>query len=192
MGVAQGKKVSPPPLRHRRSRRSRPSARSSHQRRRGPPGSDSHQGEHVADIARSAQEATSIGRRKRNASVEMGSPLVAVQTSESAPASRCLVNRGRGVACRQARQQNVLDQDATIGFASSPLDARHDAAICLVRVRQGGEWPHASGNARPASFGADRVMRANAIAATMIAPAIPMASRQASTGTMSRESPCAA
>src|SRR5262249_17976906 len=30
MGEAQGKKVSPPPLRHRRSRRSRPLAKSSH------------------------------------------------------------------------------------------------------------------------------------------------------------------
>jgi len=146
----------------------------------------------VADIERSAQEAAPIGRRKRNAGVEMGGSLVAVQTSESAPASRCLVNRGRSLVRRQARQQNALDQDSTIGFASGARDARHDAAICLVRDRQGGERPHASGNARPASFGADKVMRAHAIAATMIAPAIPMASRQASTGTMSRESPCAA
>jgi hypothetical protein len=38
MGEAQGKKVSPPPLRPRRSRRSRPLARSSHQRPRGSPG----------------------------------------------------------------------------------------------------------------------------------------------------------
>jgi hypothetical protein len=35
MGEAQGKKVEPPPLRQRRSRRSRPLARSSHQRPRG-------------------------------------------------------------------------------------------------------------------------------------------------------------
>jgi hypothetical protein len=35
MGEAQGKKVSPPPLRHGRSRRCRPLARSSHQRPRG-------------------------------------------------------------------------------------------------------------------------------------------------------------
>src|SRR5215471_3073770 len=41
MGEAQGKKVSPPPLRHRRSRRSRPLARSSHQRPRGSRRSDS-------------------------------------------------------------------------------------------------------------------------------------------------------
>jgi hypothetical protein len=41
MGEAQGKKVSPPPLRPRRSRRSRPLARSSHQRPRGLRRSDS-------------------------------------------------------------------------------------------------------------------------------------------------------
>ena len=35
MGEAEGKKVDPTPLRHRRSRRSRPLARSSHQRPRG-------------------------------------------------------------------------------------------------------------------------------------------------------------
>ena len=36
MGVAQGKKVARPPLRHRRSRRSRPSVRSGQQEARGP------------------------------------------------------------------------------------------------------------------------------------------------------------
>ena len=41
MGEAQGKKVSPPPLRHRRSRRRRPLARSSHQRPGGSRRSDS-------------------------------------------------------------------------------------------------------------------------------------------------------
>src|SRR6516225_8567844 len=41
MGEAQGKKVSPPPLRHRRSRRRRPLARSSHERPRGSRRSDS-------------------------------------------------------------------------------------------------------------------------------------------------------
>ena len=58
--------------------------------------------------------------------------------------------------------------------------------------RQRGERPHASGNARPASFGADKVMRAHAIVATMIAPAIAMTSRQPSMGTTTSASPCAA
>ena len=58
--------------------------------------------------------------------------------------------------------------------------------------RQRGERPHASGNARPASFGADKVMRAHAIVATIIAPAIAMTSRQPSMGTTTSASPCAA
>ena len=39
---------------------------------------------------------------------------------------------------------------------------------------QRSERPHASGDVRPASFGADKLMRAHAIVATMIAPAIAM------------------
>jgi hypothetical protein len=58
--------------------------------------------------------------------------------------------------------------------------------------RQRVERPHASGNARPGSFGADKVMRAHAIVATMIAPAIAMVSRQPSMGTTTWASPCAA
>ena len=58
--------------------------------------------------------------------------------------------------------------------------------------RQRGERPHAGGNAQPVSFGADKVMRAQAIVATMIAPAIAMTSRQPSMGTTTCASPCAA
>src|SRR5262245_33284482 len=50
MGEAQGKKVSPPPLRPRRSRRSRPLARSSHQRPRDSRWSDSTEEDEVAGI----------------------------------------------------------------------------------------------------------------------------------------------
>jgi hypothetical protein len=72
MGEAQGKKVSPPPLRPRRSRRSRPLARSSHQRPRDSRWSDSTEEEDVAGIEYPAQEAARIGRRKRNPCVQMG------------------------------------------------------------------------------------------------------------------------
>ena len=40
--------------------------------------------------------------------------------------------------------------------------------------RQQGERPHVSGKARLGTFGADKVMRAHAIVATMIAPATAM------------------
>jgi hypothetical protein len=100
---AKGKKVSPPPLRHRRSRRSRRLARSSHWRPCGSPGPTATPGEHVADIERSAQEVAFIGRRKRNPCVEMGGSLVAVQNGETARPHHgwYRVNRGRGLARRE-------------------------------------------------------------------------------------------
>lgn len=93
----------------------------------------------MADIARSAQEAGSIGRRKRNAGVEMGGSPITFQAGGSAPAHGL---RSREVVAWLAgkRSNNTrLDQDSTIEFLSNALDARHDAAIWLVRDRQGGE-----------------------------------------------------
>jgi hypothetical protein len=56
----------------RRSRRSRPSARSSHKRGHVVRAPDSIPGEDVADIKRPAQEARFIERRKRNPGVQKG------------------------------------------------------------------------------------------------------------------------
>jgi hypothetical protein len=75
MGEAQGKKVEPAPLRLRRSRRSRPSARSSQGEARCSCALNSILRGDVADINRSTQVARLSRRRKRNVGVQKGSAL---------------------------------------------------------------------------------------------------------------------
>ena len=59
----------------------------------------------MADIERSAQEAVLMGRRKRNSCVEMGGSLVTVQAGDRhLHHGQYLVNRGRGLARREALQ----------------------------------------------------------------------------------------
>ncbi len=70
MGEAQGKKVSPTPLRLRRSRRSRPLARSAKERPWSAP--NSILGEDVADVKGPAQESRHARRRERSRSVGKG------------------------------------------------------------------------------------------------------------------------
>lgn len=62
MGEAQGKKVARPPLRHRRSRRSRPSARSGHPRQRAAHPSRTDPGKYVAALGQPGQDIDSLGR----------------------------------------------------------------------------------------------------------------------------------
>jgi hypothetical protein len=72
----------------------------------------------VADIVRSTQEAGPIGRRKRNSCAEMGGFLDAFQAGgDNAPASRCLVKRGRGVL---ARKRSNKMRRIRIGFNDRP------------------------------------------------------------------------
>jgi hypothetical protein len=147
----------------------------------------------VADIERSAQEVAFIGRRKRNPCVEMGSSLVAVQTGDSG--ARIMVGIGSTEVaawlavkgCTKARRIRIQRPDS-LQVTRSKVWRRNPPGP----RRQQGERPHAGGNAQPVSFGADKVMRAQAIVATMIAPAIAMTSRQPSMGTTTSASPCAA
>jgi len=53
------------------------------------------QGEHVADIERSAQEAVPIGRRKRNSCVEKGGLSLPSKRGDSAPASSLVSGQPR-------------------------------------------------------------------------------------------------
>ena len=73
MGAAQGKKVDPAPLRLRRSRRSRPRARSSQREAVWlAPLRTASSGEDLPDIADPAQEAPGGTRRESNSGVEKG------------------------------------------------------------------------------------------------------------------------
>jgi hypothetical protein len=69
---AQGKKVDPAPLRLRRSRRSRPSARSSHREAVWSARRIASSGEDVEDVERRAQEARPTRRRKRSRGGQKG------------------------------------------------------------------------------------------------------------------------
>lgn len=142
----------------------------------------------MADIERSAQEAVLIGRRKRNPSAEMGS-LVAVKTGHNA-AGIMLGIGSPDVAVWFAVKRCNKDSNGLIPVKRTRHEARRRNLSGPCRQRR--ERPYASGKAQPASFGADKVMRAQAIVAIMIAPAIPMVSRQASMGTTRWASPCAA
>jgi hypothetical protein len=114
------------------------------------------------------------GRQRARIMVGIGSTEVAGWLA----AKRCNKRTGSGLDDRKHVQANSRREACRRNLSG--------------RRRQRGERPHASGNARPASFGADKVMRAHAIVATMIAPAIAMTSRQPSMGTRRWASPCAA
>jgi hypothetical protein len=80
-GRSPGEEGLAAPLRHSRSRPSRPLARSSHQRPRGSLGATAVEEKDVADSVCTLQEAVSIGRRKGNRRAEIGGQIRAVQTS---------------------------------------------------------------------------------------------------------------
>jgi hypothetical protein len=83
----QGKKVSPTTLRFRRSRRSRPPARSSHGEAAWSARRTASSGEDVADLEGLAQEAWHSRRRKTNHGVEKGRPP---RSAASGRQRRCL------------------------------------------------------------------------------------------------------
>ena len=88
MGAAQGKKVDPAPLRLRRSRRSRPRARSSQREAVWlAPLRTVSSGEDLADIAGSAQGARQGRRRERNPGVEKGGWSPRSNSASRLPAS---------------------------------------------------------------------------------------------------------
>ena len=72
MGKAQGKKVSPPPLRHRRSRRLPSFGQITPSEAVWLAGPTATQGEDVADIVSAAQDATVVRRKKRNPGAPIG------------------------------------------------------------------------------------------------------------------------
>jgi hypothetical protein len=67
----------------------------------------------VADIERSAQEAVSTERRKRNPCVEKGSVSLSCKRGDSAH-GWYRVNQGGGLARREALERKAPDQDSTI------------------------------------------------------------------------------
>jgi hypothetical protein len=78
----------------------------------------------VADIERSAQEAASIGRRKRNPCVEMGALSLPSKRARVHPHDDWYrVNRGRRLARREALQQTHRVRTRRSEARSSKLEA---------------------------------------------------------------------
>ena len=101
-----------------------------------------------------------------------GPSLVAIETGHNAPASWLVSGQPRSRLGWP--RSDVPDRNSTIALTLKPTRREAWRRNLSGPCRQRGERPHASGNVRPASFGADKLMRAHAIVATMIAPAIAM------------------
>ncbi len=158
-------------------------------------GSDGTEEEDVAEIEQPTQEAALIGRRKRNPCVQMG--------VTACPDTR--PRRPYGESCR-ARWRRRLDpiealrRAALWSRAGDPKSAptaieiaNGGSSALLGQRRQRIRRYHAGGNALSGvGRGAASAMRAQAVAATMIAPATAIACRQPSAGTPMCARPSAA
>src|SRR5215813_8308719 len=93
MGEAQGKKVSPPPLRHRRSRRRRPLARSSHQRPSGSRRSDSTEEKTWRKSSNPHKRPPSWGEGKETLAYRRAPLHVATPATQRAHGGSCRIHR---------------------------------------------------------------------------------------------------
>ena len=187
---ARGRKSTRPPLRLRRSRRSRPSARSSHGEAVWSARRTASSGENLADTERPAQEARFSRRRKENSRVQKGHRHdLAIRADGTAAADGTCLCRPR---C--ARQPERSKEGFGVpGHADEPHSPRRSTPTCsTTRTAQ----PHpsrvapANGNdagppapRRSTYGGTNSDMRAQAVPPTRTAPTIAKASRQPSDGT---------
>src|SRR6516225_2499904 len=162
MGEAQGKKVSPPPLRPRRSRRSRPLARSSHQRPRGSRRSDSTE-EKTWRISKDPHKRpASSGEEKETLAYRRAALHVPTRPHSARMADR-VASTGTPPQCDRALQRPLWSRvggdqrpapptttlETTNGEGSALIGQRrqHEAVSrrrqCLVRRRARGREHHA-------------------------------------------------
>ena len=188
-GKPRGRKSIRPPLRLRRSRRSRPSARSSHGEAVWSARRTASSGEDVADVERPAQEARLSRRRKGNSWRS--------ERTTSRPGNPCGRRRRRWtrVSVGLEAHANPSAQTKALalpGHADEPHSPRRNSTCSTMRTAQ----PHpsrvapASGNdagppapRRSTCGGTNSDMRAQAVPPTRTAPTIAKASRQPSDGT---------
>ena len=187
MGAAQGKKVDPAPLRLRRSRRSRPRARSSQREAVWlAPLRTASSGEDLPDIADPAQEAPGGTRRESNSGVEKGrwrprpNPRAAClhqwfvsQAKKLCPDSRAFQHLGRCLV--KTARTDPAGHSSYRNEAEAQLSVR--AAVSNGCAELGGE-----GLAVP-SGSAGSAIRPQAVPPTRIAPTMANASRQPCDGT---------
>ena len=177
MGEAQGKKVSPPPLRPRRSRRSRPLARSSHQRPRGSRRSDS-----------TEEKTWRISKDPHKRPASSGEEKETLDSMSRQPARQrphggsCRIHRdAASVASERCSDRAVVTRWWRSETGSVNNHPRNDERRGLSL-----DWPatsadHAGGNALSGvGHGAESTMRAQAVAATAIAPITAITCRQPS------------
>ena len=191
---AQGKKVDPPPLRLRRSRRSRPSARSSHGEAMWSARRTASSGEDVADTERLHKSPGFPGDEKETPWFEKG--------QRHDPAIRADGDTAMARVARPGdirRPERSKERLAFYGHADEPLTApnssrstmRTAAYPSLVAPPKGNDaGPPAP--RRSTGGGANSDMRAHAVPPTRIAPTIANAPRQPSDGTPIWASPSVA
>ncbi len=185
----RGRKSIRPPLRLRRSRRSRPSARSSHGEAVWSARRTASSGEDVADVERLAQEARLSRRRKGNPGVQKGQfhdPAIRADGAAAADGT-CLCRP------RRARQPERSKEGPGVPAHADERHSPHrNPTSSTMRTAQ----PHpsraapANGNdagppapRRSTRGGTNSDMRAQAVPPTRTAPTIAKASRQPSDGT---------
>ena len=186
MGEAQGKKVSPPPLRPRRSRRRRPLARSSHQRPGGSRRSNSTEEKTWRKSSNPHKRPPSWGEGKETLAYRRRHCMSGPRPHSARMADR-VASTGTPPQCNRALQRPLWSRvggDQRPAPSTTTLETTNGEGSALIgQRRQLMRRCHAGGNALSGvGRGAESTMRAQAVAATMIAPATATAGRQPSAG----------
>ena len=180
MGEAQGKKVSPPPLRHRRSRRRRPLARSSHQRPGGSRRSDSTEEKTWRKSSNPHKRPPSWGEGKETLAYRRRHCMSGPRPHSARMADRVASTETPPQCDRALQRPRCGHALVAISVNNHPRNDER-RGLSLGQPRQLMRRCHAGGNALSGvERGAESTMRAQAVAATMIAPATATVSRQPS------------
>ena len=139
----------------------------------------------MTDIVSPAQEATLVRRKKRNPGVLMGGYSIPGLGSAAPPVrivSRALKSATPRQSKRHSNRPMVMDHDPR-SVRRLPLnDGRRSLQPCLANDVRGSGTATPAAAPPPASGGAENVMRAPAVVATMIAAITAIACRQPSAG----------
>jgi hypothetical protein len=197
MGEAQGKKVSPPPLRHRRSRRRRPLARSSHERPRGSRRSDSTEEKTWRKSSNPHKRPPSWGEGKETLAYRRAPLHVPTPATQRPHGGSCRIHRDAASVRSSAAATALwsrLGGDQRPAPSTTTLETTNGEGSALIgQRRQLMRRCHAGGNALSGvGRGAESTMRSQAVTATMIAPATATACRQPSAGMPTCARPSAA
>src|SRR5262249_29958890 len=141
------------------------------------------QAEDVADIKWPAQEARLTGRRKGNSRVQMGGHSKHGPAGAAPPVVNCAAWGETPAPSKGSRDRAVVvGWDWRDRFDNRCQNGERRAQPSLVCDANGSGDVRPAAMPSPASGGAESVMRAQAVAATMIVAATAIASRQPSTG----------